>query len=193
MEDAGSAVTVYHGSKNEFEYFDEKSMGTGGSDGILQYGHGFYFTNKRELAEGYGLHVKKDHLTLNNPINMETVPDNLIKWMRKTFPSINNFDNYEFKMKVGTVHRILQFLQKAHYNTADVLKELGYDGIIEHHPYADTYVVFDPEQVEVLKRDSVRLDERPKGDLNSTNLRVSDIHNKHNNNAEICLRSSPRR
>ena len=45
MEDADSAVTVYHGSKNEFEHFDEKSMGTGGSDGILQYGHGLYFTN----------------------------------------------------------------------------------------------------------------------------------------------------
>jgi hypothetical protein len=29
---------------------------------------------------------------------METVPDNLINWMKDRFPSINNYDDYEFKI-----------------------------------------------------------------------------------------------
>jgi hypothetical protein len=142
-------VIVYHGSEEEFERFDKELMGTGGGDGILQYGHGFYFSNNKEVAQGFGSHIIEAQLTIDNPLSMGIVPDNLINWMRDTFPSINNFDEYEFKIKVGTVHRILQFMQKAHYKTDAVLKGLGYDGIIDLHPHADTYVVFDPEQIKI--------------------------------------------
>ena len=146
---------VYHGSQKDFDKFDKDSMGLGGSDGVLQYGHGFYFTDNKDVAQGSGPHIKEARLTLNNPLTMDAVPDNLINWMRDTFPSINNYDDYEFKIKVGTVHRILQFIQNAHYNTADVLKGLGYDGIVDPHPYAGTFVVFDTEQIDISNRRDV--------------------------------------
>ena len=147
-----SKKIVYHGSKKNFKEFNKDSMGLGGSDGILQYGHGFYFTDNKDVAQGYGEHIKEATLILDNPLTMDTVPDNLIDWMKDKFPSINNYDDYEFKIKVGTVHRILQFLQNANYNTSDVLKGLGYDGIVDPHPYAGTFVVFEPEQINISNR-----------------------------------------
>ena len=66
-----SKKIVYHGSKKNFKEFNKDSMGLGGSDGILQYGHGFYFTDNKDVAQGYGEHIKEAHLTLDNPLTMD--------------------------------------------------------------------------------------------------------------------------
>lgn len=42
-------MKVYHGSPNKFEKFDYKRMGTNGTS----EGFGFYFTDKKEVAERY--------------------------------------------------------------------------------------------------------------------------------------------
>ena len=42
---------AYHGSPNNFEKFSLDHIGTG--EGAQAYGYGLYFTDKREIAEGY--------------------------------------------------------------------------------------------------------------------------------------------
>jgi hypothetical protein len=143
-------IVVYHGSDKAFTKFDSSFFAKGASDGILQYGHGFYFTDLEELAKKYGRHVIKAHLDIKNPLEYNELDTSLYDYCLKKFSKLRDKSEYEIKMKIGTNHRILQFIQNAGYNTIDVLSELGYDGIIIESDYANEYVAFYPEQIIIL-------------------------------------------
>lgn len=152
LDDHGKPRIVYHGSDKQFDQFDKDLAGEGASDGILQYGHGIYFTSNQELANDYGKFVKQAYLTITTPIRMDQdIPDKVTQYALNKFPKLQERDDYEVKRAIGTVHRFLAFLQNAGYDTSEVLTELGYDGIIEIHPYANTYVVFNADQINIVE------------------------------------------
>ena len=155
VDSEGNPLLVYHGSKSKFNTYDKDKISTGGSEGILQYGHGFYFSNRKDIAVQYGENVHSVYLKIENPIHMnhhnDEVPDNLINFCVENYPSLKTLSDFEYKMNVGSVHRILRFLQKKYHNTDDVLKELGYDGIFDLGDYASVYVVFVNEQIKIIK------------------------------------------
>ena len=153
VDDKGKPLVVYHGSKNDIKIFDLNKIGSGGSDGILQSGNGIYFTNSIEQSKGYGTFIKSVFLSIKNPIyKNEAVPQKLINFCLKTYPKLNNLDDVEFKYKIGSVHRILQFLQNANRDTSKVLMSLGYDGIVDNGIIKD-YIVFNPNQIKSIEND----------------------------------------
>jgi len=151
IDEHGKPLMVFHGSDKQFDNFDANFTASGASDGILQYGHGIYFTNNEEAAKGYGTNIKRAYLTINNPIHMEQpVPDKVTEYAMNKFPKFKKLSAYEIDRNIGTVHRFLQFMQNARYDTSDVLSELGYDGVIGIHSYANIYVVFNTNQIELI-------------------------------------------
>jgi hypothetical protein len=51
IDKAMKAIRAYHGSPHEFDKFDLSKIGTG--EGAQAYGHGLYFAENPEVAEGY--------------------------------------------------------------------------------------------------------------------------------------------
>lgn len=63
----GTLLTLYHGAAVDFDSFDPERLGRGNDS----WGNGFYFTNSKETAEGYGGDVKEFYLNLKNPIRID--------------------------------------------------------------------------------------------------------------------------
>lgn len=70
VDENGEPIVMYHGSKAEFEEFSTQKMNTHGS----AHGYGFYFTESKELAEGYagGNGPFNVYLNIKNPITDKT-------------------------------------------------------------------------------------------------------------------------
>ena len=63
---------VYHGSQNKnFYVFDINK-----TNPEARFGQGFYFTEKEENAKEWGPYVRKFYLSLKNPLNGYSVPEN---------------------------------------------------------------------------------------------------------------------
>ena len=63
----GYTVEAYHGTDAEFTVFDYGKIGS--STGVSILGDGFYFTNKKSLATGYGGKIYAVFLKSQNPYN----------------------------------------------------------------------------------------------------------------------------
>lgn len=155
IDENGEPLVVYHGSNEEFDSFDIGMIGLGGSSGILQHGHGIYFMDSKEYASKYGKNVHTGCLSIKNPLyKTEQIPEILKTYCVDNFPGLKRLDETQLKMKIGTVHRALAFLQNAGRNTSEVLSSLGYDGVVSNGMITD-YVVFDPRQIETAMNKSL--------------------------------------
>ena len=68
----GNLLVVYHGSPAKFTVFNHKYLNTNGNT----HGRGFYFTEKRSLAEGYERksgQLLKGYLNITNPLSEDKV------------------------------------------------------------------------------------------------------------------------
>ena len=85
-DEDGNLLVVYHGSPSKFTVFSHEKMNTHGN----AHGRGFYFTENKNLAEGYekdGGQLLKGYLNIENPMSEEKVTikkSNLIKFIRAT-------------------------------------------------------------------------------------------------------------
>lgn len=61
----GTPKIVYHGTEKDFDVFSYGHIGNATGTGIL--GDGFYFTDKKKLAKGYGKNVYPVYLQMKNP------------------------------------------------------------------------------------------------------------------------------
>ncbi len=61
----GTPKVVYHGTEEAFDVFSYGHIGKATGTGIL--GDGFYFTDKKKLAKGYGKNVYPVYLQIKNP------------------------------------------------------------------------------------------------------------------------------
>lgn len=59
----GNLEVVYHGTNNEFEFFDIAKVG----ENFFQSERGFYFTNSKYTAKTYGKKIKEVYLNFENP------------------------------------------------------------------------------------------------------------------------------
>lgn len=60
----GKLLTVFHGTDALFDSFDNAFTGKGND----AYGSGFYFSNDESTSRGYGKHMKKVQLAIENPL-----------------------------------------------------------------------------------------------------------------------------
>jgi hypothetical protein len=65
VDENGEPLVVYHGSPNEFDYFDKSKVGSTTDYGV--FGTGFYFALTKSYARIYGENVKPFFLNLKNP------------------------------------------------------------------------------------------------------------------------------
>lgn len=67
VDEKGELIKLYHGSKTDFDFFDNSFTGKGND----AYGSGFYFNTDKETSQGYGEHLKEVVLNIKNPIIIE--------------------------------------------------------------------------------------------------------------------------
>lgn len=65
VDNKGLPLIVHHGSKNEFNEFKSKYMGSTGT----AIGQGYYFTTDKDYAKGFGENVKSFYLNIRKPLS----------------------------------------------------------------------------------------------------------------------------
>ena len=70
VDNSGDPLIVYHGSKVDFDKFDNGKIGSNTDNGI--FGKGFYFTTNINTAKSYGGVVKTYYLSIKNPLILDS-------------------------------------------------------------------------------------------------------------------------
>lgn len=170
-DNKGNLLKVYHGSKAKFNEFKYDFMASTGN----AEGRGFYFTDSKEKALGYGNELKEGYLLIEKPLSLDKLTlkkREIKKLLRAIDPTGDDMlSNYEYTGE--------GYPSKKWYNNAlelttnellendndadliaeitnaldasiikDVRKVLGYDGFIAKDKYAngEVYVSFDSSQ-----------------------------------------------
>ena len=147
-DENGNLLTMYHGTRSDFNVFDMNRAGQNYEGGWSALGKGFYFTPDIEVAkdfstaavEGKQTQVKEVFLNITNPFYIgENYSDKLSQLKEKY-----NIDN----TTLNKGYRLLDFLSENGYNSAEVLQELGYDGVIDkYNNKIEEAVVFNSNQI----------------------------------------------
>lgn len=119
VDSEGRPLVVYHGTNNEFDEFDRDFAGEG--DGHLDWGEGFYFTDKLDAAQGYGDTIMQVYLSLQNPADNAVMLSDDIQ---------NALDD-----------------DMGFTSPEEALTDLGHDGIAIKHKNGVEYVAYKPNQI----------------------------------------------
>ena len=149
-------LTVYHGTNNDFTIFDKDFIGKNtNNEGI--FGKGFYFTEKKSLADGYNRKdgkVAKDgsgktmelYLDMKNPFYWNDIDtkEKMESFIKETgMPKYVVRWNNTLKNQMAPITDI-----KAERKFSDVLQKNGYDGVIyKYEEGVGEYVVFNSNQI----------------------------------------------
>lgn len=123
-------VNVYHGSPNVFKKFDKEKLGTSTKkfeDGkYSSTDYGFFFTNDKEYASGYGENIYKCNIKLDNPL-------------------VVDMSDY-----IATEEVLSKFLQQAKNENKDgvIFKNIREVG---RNPSTE-YVVFNSDNIKILNK-----------------------------------------
>jgi len=120
----GEPVVVYHGTRAVFEVFDLNKSGQNGQ----ALGKGFYFTNSRGLAEGYG-DIGEFYLSLQNPTFSPTKKTITISQVKKILAELEKHDEYllsnygdmESEGRQAVLKRALEDIYDSSKDDADVI------------------------------------------------------------------------
>ena len=155
-DENGNLLTVYHGTNNDFTIFENDFIGKNtNNEGI--FGKGFYFTEKKSLADGYNRKdgkVAKDgsgktmelYLDMKKPFywNDINTKEKMDAFIEETgMPKYVLRWNNTLKNQMAPITDV-----KAERKFSEVLQQNGYDGVI--YKYDDAvgeYVVFNPNQI----------------------------------------------
>ena len=147
-DENGNLLTVYHGTRSDFNIFDIKRAGQNYEGNWSALGKGFYFTHNNETAkdysttaiEGNNANVKEVYLDIKNPFYTgENYSDKLSQLKEKY-----NID--DFTLRKG--YRLIQALNHNGYDSTKVLQELGYDGVIDQYgEKIEEVVAFNSNQI----------------------------------------------
>lgn len=153
----GNLLVVYHNTKKKFNVFNDKYMGTGISAGSLgNLGSGFYFTNAKDsYIEKY---KKTVYLDIKKPYYLGS-KDSSIQWKSLIENSDLRYDtNTNWAAPHSTFSALSQITglsgEKLVNTFTRLLKQQGYDGIIEVGGYSNDYVVFKSNQIKDVKNTS---------------------------------------
>lgn len=146
----------YHGTRGDFDTFDNSKIGQNYEDEWSSLGKGFYFTNDYNSAKEFGkastnegqVTVKEAKLDIQNPFYVEDITKN----------NKQTIDNMINKYELGDIsngYNLIDTLKKKGLDSTEVLKEYGYDGIIAE----DEVMVFDANQIQTNNNSSEQQNE----------------------------------
>lgn len=141
-DENGNIKVMYHGTKSEFDVFDINKAG-GNYGSWSRYGRGFYFTDKRGTADFWASEgntegntiIKEKYLNATNPFVAVENYEGKLNDLQK------EYGLSDAQMREGT--RIIRALNNYGYDSTEVLKKYGFDGVEGD----GEYVVFDSEQI----------------------------------------------
>ena len=148
----GKLLVCYHASASTFDAFDKSKIGSG--NGGANYGRGFYFTPRKELANEYG-EAKEYYLNITNPYHYHQNDKNTILSIldksgygyKKEY--IDSLDDEFLLWDADLIDDILYFalIDASPWEAlSDMLVKAGYDGIIAD----DEIIAFEPNQIKRL-------------------------------------------
>jgi hypothetical protein len=175
-------VLAYHGTPHgDFDSFDPEKRGTGADEQSFgDFGNGFYFTPNKDNAIAYaeGLSQKEEnpqpavytvYLTMVNPFSFDKLVkyNNIILDLAKKHGGILQLSNEHFQQAftaADTTEEEIDFIRDIESDMddnwmdmdfAERLSREGYDSVISHN--GQEYVVFKPEQIEIIKSEPLKL------------------------------------
>ena len=115
----GQLIVCYHGTNAEFDEFKEDFISEN-SGNIGWFGKGFYFTNNKKLAQGYGKNLKRCYLNITQPF-VYSSPDSIYELL-----------SYGVSLRVYN-ERLVPFAYLEDEEPIEVftrtVKDHGYDGV----------------------------------------------------------------
>lgn len=143
--------TYYHGTRGDFEAFDNSKIGQNYDNDWSSLGKGFYFTDNYESAKEYGassindgkVNVKEATLDIKKPFYVDEIAQNDSKTLEEIKTKYNLSDD-----SLSNGYNLIDDLKKNGYDSTEVLKEYGYDGIIA----SDEVMVFDANQINLKSK-----------------------------------------
>lgn len=151
----GNLLVVYHNTKNKFTVFDKNVIGTGISNGRLgNLGKGFYFTDNSTAYSIENSIKMSAYLDIKKPYYLGE-KDNYKQW---TSLIKNSQLNYDKSFDLTEATRTFQALGGATGLSGEnllktftkLLKQQGFDGIIEIGKYNTDFVVFESNQIKEI-------------------------------------------
>jgi len=175
VDENGEPLVVYHGTKNKFDESEPSKMSW--QTRLSQQGPGFYFTNNKKAASGYGKPLNT-YVSIKNPLEIKESSQNITK--EQALELFNNGDYDWFytdylpfiTKQTGTREELLDkyisdnlgrgfdkfvlknikraYTQEAGYTKLlnNMQDVLGVDGIIERPTKTDAvYVALSPNQI----------------------------------------------
>lgn len=142
-DENGNLLTVYHGTRADFNIFDMNKAGSNFENDWLRAGKGFYFTEDKADAEGYSedsvtkgkANVKEVYLNITNPFDTS----------QENTPELAKIGE-EYGVDPYYLRRgdfLLTWFRNNNINTTEVLQKYGYDGISDF----GHYVAYDSNQI----------------------------------------------
>lgn len=155
-DENGNLLTVYHGTNNDFTIFENEFIGKNtNNEGI--FGKGFYFTEKKSLADNYNRKdgkLAKDgsgktmelYLDMKNPFYWNDIET---KEKMEAFIEETGMPKYVVRWNNTLKNQMAPITDiKAERKFSEILQKNGYDGVI--YKYDDAvgeYVVFNSNQI----------------------------------------------
>lgn len=150
IDDSGNLLVTLHYTMKEFKSFSKEKIGVTNNANV--WGNGFYFTGTNDYVwSGLIEHNKSLECYLNiiNPLYAnEKIPQNLYEYIKQYEDKLTGFFSRDFSanMMAFGAYDILRYELKL--DTTDVLKGLGYDGIVSKS--TNEYIAFEPNQIKLI-------------------------------------------
>ena len=151
LTDTNEQKTYYHGTRGDFDTFDNSKIGQNYEGDWSSLGKGFYFSNDYNTAKEFGeasindgeVTVKEATLDIKNPFFV----DDLSK------VDSNVLADIQAKYELGDIangYNLIDGLKKKGLDSTEVLKQYGYDSVVAE----DEVMVFDASQIKTKKQET---------------------------------------
>ena len=147
VDEEGGLLRVYHGSKASPTLFSSDFI----SAGWLAFGKGFYFTEDKTRAQGYGKSsLYECYLNIKNPFisNDRAHLDLLYEKMNTTRDSILKYSK-EKGVGGGELFKINYYLDDRGDDVSKYIRDLGFDGVIVDADGTKELIVYESNQIKL--------------------------------------------
>ena len=149
-DENGDLLTVYHGTRADFDVFDTSKAGQNYQNNWSNNGKGIYFTDNMAEAQEYAESsidegdpkIKKAQLDITNPFDSSKNYTNELSDMAKEY----GIEPYYLERG----DRLFNWFNTNNQDIVEALKKYGYDGIVDH----GHYTVFDASQIKNIENEN---------------------------------------
>ena len=142
VDNSGNPLILYHGTKANFDSFNDKKKGSATDEGIR--GRGFYFNTNIKSSQSYGQNLLKVYLRVIKPIDLLSFKslDELINFLEIDSSIIHERGR-------GTAYHSIKVYAPFSGIFTSAIIDKGFDGII----HGQEIVVFNSNQIKSIKND----------------------------------------